>query len=216
MNVDKAGNFGTYVNQELKPNKVQGEPFGQAVSQAAQERNALRKAESVAEAEPSADLQRDQAIIDATFGDVTFSAANEPLALTLKTAIEQINEVLAEDVGPRAIETSVESGADFTPEATAERIVSLSTALLERYAQANPDLEGTELVDQFVSVISGGIEQGFTEARDILTGLGVLEGDVATNVDRTYDLVQDGLRAFLETNGGTVVEESDGTEAPSA
>ncbi|GEM_PF-174578 len=204
MSVGKVGNFGGYVNQELKPNKVQGEPFGQTVSQAAHEKNAVRKAESASPA--SAELQQDQAIINASFGDVTLSAGSDPQSLTLKSVIEQINEILAPEFGERAIETSFESGLDVSPEATADRIVSLSTALLQRYADANPDLEGSALIDQFVSVIGGGIEQGFAEARDILTGLGVLEGDIAANIDRTYELVQEGLKAFIEAQGGMVEE----------
>ncbi|WP_292746763.1 DUF5610 domain-containing protein, partial [Methylophaga sp. UBA3191] len=40
--------------------------------------------------------------------------------------------------------------------------------------------------------------QGFKEARDILGGLKVLEGDIAGNIDKTYDLVQQGLQSFVE------------------
>ena len=47
-------------------------------------------------------------------------------------------------------------------------------------------------------VIGGGIDQWFKEARDILGGLKVLEGDIAGNIDKTYDLVQQGLQSFVE------------------
>ena len=46
--------------------------------------------------------------------------------------------------------------------------------------------------------IGGGIDQGFAEARGILDGLGVLEGELKDNIDLTYDLVQQGLQAFRE------------------
>lgn len=49
-----------------------------------------------------------------------------------------------------------------------------------------------------MSVISGGIEQGFKDARDILENLSVLEGKVAADIDRTYDLVQEGLKHFSD------------------
>ena len=47
-----------------------------------------------------------------------------------------------------------------------------------------------------VAVIGGGIEQGFAEAREILDGLGVLQGDIANNIEQTYQRVQEGLQAF--------------------
>ena len=46
-------------------------------------------------------------------------------------------------------------------------------------------------------MIRGGIEQGFSEARDVLDSLSVFEGDIATNIDSTYDLVLEGLSAFV-------------------
>lgn len=47
-----------------------------------------------------------------------------------------------------------------------------------------------------MDTIKGGIEKGFKEARDILKGLKVLGGDIASNIDKTYELVQKGLDAF--------------------
>ncbi|MDX1451941.1 MAG: DUF5610 domain-containing protein, partial [Oleiphilaceae bacterium] len=121
---------------------------------------------------------------------------NEPQALIYKAAIEAINEELAEELGDNAIERGYESGLDVSPEATAKRIVDFSTGLFELYKQSNPDLAPQEQLDRFLEVIGGGIDTGFGEARDILDGLGVLEGEIEENVDRTYDLVQEGLEAF--------------------
>jgi hypothetical protein len=115
----------------------------------------------------------------------------------LKTAIEGINEVLKETLGDNPIQNAYESGLDVSPEATAERIVSLSTAFFGAYQEANPELNQEDALNQFVDVIRGGIDQGFAEAREILEGLNVLEGDIATNIDLTYDLVQQGLDNFL-------------------
>ncbi|MBT5370276.1 MAG: DUF5610 domain-containing protein, partial [Gammaproteobacteria bacterium] len=56
-------------------------------------------------------------------------------------------------------------------------------------------------------IIGGGIDQGFAEAREILDGLSVLEGDIATNIDATYDLVQEGLQAFIESYRENNLEE---------
>ena len=58
----------------------------------------------------------------------------------------------------------------------------------------------------FVEVISQGIEQGFNEARDILDGLAVLEGDIAATIDTTFELVQLGLQEFSDRQLGLTVE----------
>ncbi len=44
----------------------------------------------------------------------------------------------------------------------------------------------------------GGIDQGFSEARDVLGGLKVLEGEIADNIDKTYEIIQKGLEDFLK------------------
>ncbi|MGH1460551.1 MAG: DUF5610 domain-containing protein [Neptuniibacter sp.] len=223
MAIGNEGNFGSYVNTTLKSpeNRVPGEPLGASVSEAAHEKNALRKAERVEETaeipEAPADVQQDKAILDASFEGVSLNAGSEPMILTYKAAVEKINEILSPELGvDRPLETALEQGVDVSPEATADRIVSLTTSLFINYQDANPELEGAELVDKFVDVISGGIEQGFSEARDILDGLGVLGGDIAANIDKTFELVQQGLQAFREANGGTVsdaVEVAESTEA---
>jgi len=117
------------------------------------------------------------------------------MALLFKSAIEGINEVLGENT----IQNAYDSGLDVSPEATADRIVNLSTAFYPQYKEQHPELSEEDAATQFTDLISGGIEKGFAEARDILSSLNVLEGDIASNIDKTYDLVQEGLKTFLET-----------------
>ncbi len=127
------------------------------------------------------------------------SVTDEPMALVLKTALEGINEALKESMGDNAIQKAYDSGLDVSPKATAERIVSLSTAFFGKYQEMNPDMSQKDALASFTDIISGGIDQGFAEARDILDGLGVLKGDIADNIDKTYALVQDGLKSFTES-----------------
>jgi Domain of unknown function (DUF5610) len=124
---------------------------------------------------------------------------DHPLALVLRSAIEAINERLEATFGPNAIESAVDSGLDISPQATADRIVGLSTAFFQAFSEQNPNEEGEELVNHFLNVIGSGIEQGFSEAREILDGLGVLEGEIADNINQTYELVQQGLESFRES-----------------
>ena len=126
---------------------------------------------------------------------VSLNSENDPLALVYKSAITSINEQLEADFGPDAIQNA--AGQDNSPEGTAGRIVSLSTAFFSAFQQQHSDLEGDESLNRFMDTIKGGIEKGFKEARDILQGLKVLGGDIAANIDKTYELVQKGLDDFV-------------------
>lgn len=130
--------------------------------------------------------------------DVSISTKNEPLALIYKAAIEGINKELETEFGENAIENAYESGLDVSPEATADRILKFSIGLFPLYQQQHPELSEQEQAEKFAEIVAGGIDTGFSEARDILDGLGVLEGEIADNIDKTYSLIQEGFAAFRE------------------
>ncbi len=147
------------------------------------------------------------ASIVSTSIEVSLSSGNKPLAVLLQSTIEHLNEVLEPEFGPNAIQKAYDEGLDVSPEATAQRIVDLSTGFFEAYKAQHPGEDEAVLLERFMEIIGGGIDKGFEEARDILDGLQVLEGDIAANIDKTYELVQQGLQEFfdrmLETIQGT-------------
>lgn len=177
--------FGSNISNLAQTTDKRAAPFGQTVSELAHDKKI------------SPDASLDAAIVNTNLS-LNTGDANNSLTLILKTAIEGINAELEPTLGANAIQAAVDSGIDVSPEATAERIVSLSTAFLPAYLDANPELDFETAVNQFVDVISGGIDQGFAEAREILDGLQVLDGDIASNIDATYELVQDKLANFVE------------------
>ena len=126
----------------------------------------------------------------------SIGAKDQSLSLLLNTAIDKINEFLAPELGDDAIQKAADSGLDVSPEATAERIASLSTALFSAYKELKPEEAETQVLENFMSTIGSGIEKGFKEARGILEALNVLEGKIASDIDDTYKLVQDKLSAF--------------------
>ncbi|MCL6484445.1 MAG: DUF5610 domain-containing protein, partial [Janthinobacterium lividum] len=73
----------------------------------------------------------------------------------------------------------------------------LSTGFFDAYKKQNPGLDDATALSKFMDTISGGMEKGFKEARDILSGLNVLNGDLASNIDKTYELVQKGYADFI-------------------
>ncbi|MCI2282798.1 DUF5610 domain-containing protein [Colwellia sp. MSW7] len=142
--------------------------------------------------------QLNAAIIESSLKFNT-TIGDQPLSLLLKTALQGINEALKGTEVETSIEEVYESGVDFSPEATAERIVSFSTQFFGSYRDQHPEIAEDEALSAFVDIISGGIDQGFGEAKDILSGLKVLEGEIGDTIDKTYTLVQEGLQSFVES-----------------
>ncbi|MDY0249565.1 MAG: DUF5610 domain-containing protein [Pseudomonas sp.] len=131
--------------------------------------------------------------------DVSISAGNNSMALLYRTAIDSINEQLAPEFGPDALQGAMQQ--DNSAEATAERILSQSTGFFDAYARQYPDAEPEEVLRNFVSTIRGGFEKGYNEAANILSGLGVMgEGSaIAADIGKTFELVQNGYDDFLQT-----------------
>lgn len=142
--------------------------------------------------------QLNRSILTASM-DATLNVGNNSLGLLYKSAIEHLNDVLAPDFGDNAIQRAYDAGVDVSPEATAGRIVSMSTAFFSAYRELHPDMDLETALDAFTQLIGSGIDRGFAEARDVLDGLGVLGGDIAANIDKTYTLVQQGLKDFADT-----------------
>ena len=77
----------------------------------------------------------------------------------------------------------------FSPEKTAQRILDFALA---RYAPEGEDTE--EARRAFADTIGGAIQKGFDEAQSIL---GELEESIQQGIDRTHELVFDGLADFV-------------------
>ncbi len=125
---------------------------------------------------------------------VSIASGNDPLALIYKTAITSINEELKAQFGEDAIQNAVSQ--DNTPEGTASRIVALSTAFYDTFRKQEVGKDEAQVLKTFLDTLRGGVDRGFKEARGILEALKVLDGDVASNIDKTYALVQQGFADF--------------------
>ena len=185
------------------PDKKENGPMGQQVSDLAHEKKTEKAPESIYVSQKK---QLNAAIIESSL-KYNQSIGDQPLSLVLKTALQGINESLKAGGVESSVEDAYESGVDYSPEATAERIVSFSTQFFGAYQEQNPDMDEEESLASFVDIIRGGIEQGFGEAKDILGSLKVLDGDIAVNVDKTYELVQKGLQSFVDSFNDTEEEE---------
>lgn len=140
-----------------------------------------------------AQLQLNAAILQAS-SNVAIGSQNDPLALIYKSAITSINEKLQAEFGPDALQNA--SSQDNTPDGTADRIVSLSTGFFDAFKKQHPNDDPDVVLGKFMDTIRKGFESGFKEASNILKGLDVLKGGVASNIEKTYALVQQGYAAF--------------------
>lgn len=124
------------------------------------------------------------------------SVANNPMALLYKTAIEEINKQLEPILGKNSVQSAYESNLDVSPEGTADRIVNGATGFYNAFKAQDSQLSDEASLTEFLTVIGSGIDQGFAEAKDILDSLSVLDGEIESNIDLTYDFVQQGLADF--------------------
>ena len=160
---------------------------------AADSKKAGAAKDSVAATLAEAKTQQNTAIVKASI-EVSIGAGNDSLALLLKSAITGINELLEPEFGPNALQNA--ASQDNAPEGTAGRIVSLSTGFFEAYKLQNPGKDQATALKDFMATIKSGFEQGYGEARDILEGMQVLKGEIASNIDKTYELVMQGYADF--------------------
>jgi len=143
--------------------------------------------------------------------EVSLSSQNDPLSLVYKSAIENLNDILKPELGDNAIQNA--ASQDNSPEATAGRILSFIKSAFGLFSQNNKTGDSTDgadstdgtadtskrdaNIDKFMGLIQKGVDQGFDEARGILSSLKVLNGDIASNIDKTYEILKKGIADFV-------------------
>ncbi|MCB0331310.1 MAG: DUF5610 domain-containing protein [Bdellovibrionales bacterium] len=117
------------------------------------------------------------------------SGAQLGLTISAEEIVAQLNEYLAEDL-PEGLESL--NPEDFTPEATANRIVDQIAGLFPAFRDQNPNLSDEEAVEEFITLANKGIEQGYNEAFDILDGMGAFQiGGVEESISKTLELLKE-------------------------
>ena len=86
---------------------------------------------------------------------------------------------------------------DTSPEATANRIADFALGFFGKYAENNSLTNDEEGRRQYVGFIGKAVAQGIDEARGILGALNALNGDIAGNIDKTADVIQQRFEDFI-------------------
>ncbi len=135
--------------------------------------------------------------------NLSLKADNQALTLLFKTALERVqaefspsDEQIAAQPSKKPENSPYESEVDYSPKATAERIVGFATGFYQAFKERNPN--DPEALTKFMEKFSGGVEKGFADAKEILKNIDKLNGKVESDIEETYGLVQKGLTSFQE------------------
>ena len=145
---------------------------------------------------PDGDLQR-TLLVDAVEVNIQIDGAFANRVLQDSTE-QQMNAAFAAAGMDTMVESLLQNGMDFSPGATAERIVDFSTIFYSSYQRNHGEQDGQTQMAGFAEMIKGAIEEGFASAQDILAGLGEIAPDVQAGIDETFRLTMQGIDRFVE------------------
>ena len=133
----------------------------------------------------------------------------------LQHALEERLEAAFEAAGLDAasVKGLKASGLDTSSEATAGRLVDFATSFYEQYETDNQGEQAR--LEGFVALIRGAIEEGFGEARTILSGIGEIAAQVQAGIDETFEQTMKGVDDFAGEQLELLARAA-GEEAPEA
>ena len=126
---------------------------------------------------------------------------------------DKLNAMFQEAGMDTTVDSLLQSGLDYSPEATASRIVEFATGFFGQYQGNNEGTEESEQIEGFVAMIKGAVEEGFAGAQEMLEGLGEIDPDVQGGIDKTFDLVMKGIDDWVSERAGQVATGADGQGA---
>lgn len=120
-------------------------------------------------------------------GGLSFLRAN------LDKKLNEVFEKAPEETPEGLAVESFQSGADLTPQATADRIVSFALGFKNHFLRQNSQLSEEQLMAKFEIEVREGISAGFSDARNVLGSLQLMDEETSENVGTTWDLIQSQL-----------------------
>jgi len=109
-----------------------------------------------------------------------------------KQIMAALNQALAKDGAPPIQSLKAD---DFTPDKVADRVLKFVKNAIDLQKVNGGD---TEQLESLYAQAREGVEKGFGEAKDILEGMRLFEGDIKDNANQTYDLIMKGLDALQQ------------------
>ncbi len=158
--------------------------------------------------EAGASMQAKSLLVDAVNVNIRIDEgfANRVVSDSLN---DKLNAMFQEAGMDTTVESLLQGGVDFSPEATAGRIVEFATSFFGQYQENNPEMEEGEQAEKFASMIKGAIEEGFAGAQEMLEVLGQVDPNVQDGIDKTYDLVMKGMDDWVAQRAEQVASAPD-------
>jgi hypothetical protein len=119
---------------------------------------------------------------------ISLQVMNDPLQLVYKAVTSKMQEGLR--ITPTTDHNQLVADLELTPEITAHKLASYSALLYAMYSSQDSSTDTTKLVHGFSKILRSAIEEGFEEARKILTDLRILDQETDRSVSITYTLTQ--------------------------
>jgi len=123
----------------------------------------------------------------------------------VKKSVELLENKLGKNL-PGFIPVSELNPADFTPTAVADRILGFVTNAITQ--RAGSDLEAQSMLRQ----AKEGIARGFSEAREILSGMPLMTDEIGEQIEQTESLIFEGLDNLqnvpVDTSRQQIISES--------
>lgn len=123
-------------------------------------------------------------------------SASDTLGLVREKAYEKLRGVV--DDARKALGIPEGAVIDTSPDATAGRIVNFALGFFSKYAENNGLANDEAGRKQFADFIGAAIGQGIQEARDILSGLQVLDPETDNLIENTASIIQQRLDDFVK------------------
>ena len=126
--------------------------------------------------------------------DVGVDTLTKGLTVSTQQIISKLNELLKDKV-PDGVESL--NPDDYTPEKTADRIVTGVTALFSNYLKQHEGEDPEKVLSSFLDAARSGVQSGYDDAFETLKGLGAFEVDgVQSGIEETKRLIEQKLSDF--------------------
>ncbi len=144
----------------------------------------------------SGTAQTSSLLVDAVQVDIEITG--EFTSRVLRDSLEDKLNAAFEQAGiDTSVESLLQSGTDFSPAATAQRIVDFATGFFGQFQTNNSEGGQTPQLQGFATMIKGAIEEGFASAQDLLKGLGEISSGIQQDIDKTFELTIRGINDFV-------------------
>jgi len=133
--------------------------------------------------------------------EVRISSKEKPMQLLKSSIQDKLNDLIAASLGrvkePTGNRVAYDAEQTDSPKALADQVIGQSMSFFELFKKQHQGEDEAEVARKYMETVGKGVNHAFAEAREILGGLGVLKGDVASNVDQTRELIQQGMESFI-------------------